>query len=259
MDSKRILWADDEIEMLKPHILFLEKKGYNVTPVTNGDDAISLMQETGFDLVLLDEMMIGRDGLSVLMEIKSFSPQTPVIMITKNEEERLMEEAIGKKIDDYLTKPVNPSQILSAAKRILDAKSIRSSHIGEEYAKFSSKLRIKFMGGLDWQDWIDTYLDLCKWDLEFDKIKNNDLSETHRNQWNEANAEFTRFILNNYQNWLEDATNSPLLSPDIFRTFAAKYLNKIPKLYFMIMDCMRTDQWMIIEPFLMEDFNIERN
>jgi CheY-like chemotaxis protein len=257
MDSKKILWADDEIELLKPHILFLEKKGYNVTGVTNGDDAISLMKEKPFDLVLLDEMMVGLDGLSVLRELKSFSPETPVIMITKNEEEKLMEEAIGKKIDDYLTKPVNPSQILSAAKRILDSRTIRSSRIGEEYAMFCGKLRMKLMSYMSWQDWIDTYVDLCNWDIEFDKYKNSDLIETHKTQWDECNTEFSKYISKNYENWMNG--DSPTLSPDVFQKYVADDLADDKKTYFIVMDCMRLDQWMMIEDLLREYFNIDRD
>jgi CheY-like chemotaxis protein len=177
-EIKQILWVDDEIDQLKSHIIFLESRGYKVTEASNGDDAVALVGKKSFDLVLLDEMMPGKDGLTTLEEIKDKSPHLPVIMVTKSEEEDLMDQAIGKKIDDYLTKPVNPSQILSAAKKILDARKIRTERLAQDYAQSSAKIRSALFGVLNWRDWIDIHRTLSEWDLEIDNFGDTDLRQT---------------------------------------------------------------------------------
>ena len=159
--KRQILWADDEIDLLRPHHRFLSEKGYEVTPVNNGKDAIELIGQLPFDIVLLDEMMPGLDGLSTLEKIKEVDPNVPVIMITKNEEEHLMNEAIGRRIDDYLTKPVNPSQIFMACKKILDSRQIRQSQAGQNYVSQAGKIREQISGDVNWQTWIDIHKQLC--------------------------------------------------------------------------------------------------
>jgi len=166
--AKNILWVDDEIEMLKPHIIFLREKGYDITPITNAEDAISLIKEQGYDLVLLDEKLNGMDGLTALTKIKDISPSLPVIMITKSEEETIMEEAIGGKINDYLTKPVNPSQILMSCKKILDGKQIESQRFSRDYVQLFNEISRKLMDPLEPDDWISIYLDLTEWEVELD-------------------------------------------------------------------------------------------
>jgi len=179
-EIKHILWVDDEIDQLKSHIIFLESKGYKVTEASNGDDAVSLVGKKSFDLVLLDEVMPGKDGLTTLEEIKEKSPHLPVIMVTKSEEEDLMDQAIGKKIDDYLTKPVNPSQILSAAKKILEARKIRTQRLAQDYAQSSANIRSSLFGALTRQDWIEIHRSLCEWDLEIDNFGDADLRQTQK-------------------------------------------------------------------------------
>ncbi|MBI4530887.1 MAG: response regulator, partial [Candidatus Latescibacteria bacterium] len=170
LERKHILWVDDEIDLLRPHIIFLGERGYDVTPVTNGEDAISLVKKQTFDILLLDEMMSGRDGLSTLMTIRDIDSNLPVIMITKVEDERLMDEAIGKRLDDFLTKPVNPSQILSACKRILDARQIRQERAGRDYTTESQDIRALLDAPLHWRDWIDLHIRLAEWDLEISRL-----------------------------------------------------------------------------------------
>jgi len=257
-EIKQILWVDDEIDQLKSHIIFLESKGYKVTEASNGDDAVALVEKKSFDLVLLDEMMPGKGGLATLEEIKEKSPHLPVIMVTKSEEEDLMDQAIGKKIDDYLTKPVNPSQILSAAKKILDARKIRTQRLAQDYAQSSAKIRSALFGALGWRDWIDIHRSLSEWDLEIDSFGDTDLRQTLLGQRQECNIEFGKYVEHAYLKWLAKE-DSPPLSVDVVKTNLLPLLFERARVIFVIMDCMRLDQWMTIEPLLDEYFHIQRD
>lgn len=258
LQAKRIIWADDEIDQLTAHIHFLKAKGYDVTPVTNGNDAIALVGQNHYDLVLLDETMPGKDGLMTLTEIKNNDPNIPIIMITKNEEERLMEEAIGKRIDDYLTKPVNPSQILIACKRTLESRTIRENRIGQDYAQEFAQWQARRMGPMTPEDWIALYTHLSEWDVELDQYKDSDLKDMHRGNLMESNLEFARYIEQNYVDWIHHRQNSPTLSVDIVREYVAPLLKQKRPTYFIVMDCMRYDQWLMIEPLLAPYFNVEK-
>jgi len=257
-EIKDILWVDDEIDQLKSHIIFLESRGDKVTEASNGDDAVALVEKKSFDLVLLDEMMPGKDGLTTLEEIKEKSPHLPVIMVTKSEEEDLMDQAIGKKIDDYLTKPVNPSQILSAAKKILDARKIRVQRLAQDYAQSSGKIRTALYGALSWQDWIDIHRTLSEWDLEIDSFGDADLRQTHQGQRRECNVEFGKYIESAYLRWLANE-DPPPLSMDIVKAYLFPLLSQRTRTILVVMDCMRLDQWMTIEPLLDEYFHIQRD
>ncbi|NIM99755.1 MAG: response regulator [candidate division Zixibacteria bacterium] len=257
-EIKRILWVDDEIDQLKSHIIFLESRGYKVTEASNGEDAVALVGSRDFDLVLLDEVMPGKDGLTTLEEIKQENPHLPVIMVTKSEEEDLMDQAIGKKIDDYLTKPVNPSQILSAAKKILDAGKIRTGRLAQDYAQSSAKIRTALYGVLNWQDWIDIHRTLSEWDLEIDGFGDTDLRQTHHGQRRECNLEFSKYIEAIYLKWLAKE-NPPPLSVDVVRMYLFPPLSRKKRTVFIVMDCMRLDQWMTIEPILDQYFHIQRD
>jgi CheY-like chemotaxis protein len=257
-EIKHILWVDDEIDQLKSHIIFLESRGYKVTEASNGDDAVALVGKKSFDLVLLDEMMPGKDGLTTLEEIKDKSPHLPVIMVTKSEEEDLMDQAIGKKIDDYLTKPVNPSQILSAAKKILDARKIRTERLAQDYAQSSAKIRSALFGVLNWRDWIDIHRTLSEWDLEIDNFGDTDLRQTLLGQRQECNIEFGKYIETAYLRWLAEE-DPPLLSTDVVKKYLSPLLSEGTRTIFVVMDCLRLDQWMTIEPLLDEYFHIQRD
>jgi CheY-like chemotaxis protein len=257
-EIKNILWVDDEIDQLKSHIIFLEGRGYKVTGASNGDDAVALVESRDFDLVLLDEMMPGKDGLTTLEEIKEKSPHLPVIMVTKSEEENLMDQAIGRKIDDYLTKPVNPSQILSAAKKILDTRRIRVERLAQDYARASSKLRSALFGALGWTEWIDIHRTLSEWDLEIDNFGDADLRQTHQGQRRECNVEFGKYVEGIYLRWLA-AEDAPPLSIDVAKRYLFPLLSRRMRTVFIVMDCMRLDQWMSIEPLLDEYFHIQRD
>ena len=256
--QKQILWADDEIELLRPHILFLEGKGYRVSPVANGEDAISLMKRQRFDMVLLDEMMPGRGGLETLAEIKTIDPSVPVILITKSEEETLMDEAIGKRITDYLIKPVNPSQIFLACKRVFESEGLQRGQVTRDYVQEFQRIAALRSEPLGWKDWAELYLRLSHWDLELQQVGDTGLEQTHADQLQEINIEFGRFIESNYSNWVHGRSERPVLSTDVVGQFVAPLLRAKKRVYFFIIDCMRLDQWLSLEPLLEPYYQIER-
>ncbi len=253
----KILWVDDEIELLRPHILFLQEKGYAVLPVTNADDAISLIRDEQFDLVLLDESMPGKDGLTALAEMKEINPALPIVMVTKNEEERLMEEAIGSRIDDYLTKPVNPSQILSTCKKILDRRKITGARVSRDYIAEFNNISRKLFEPLSWQDWIDIYIPLAEWEVELDQHADLGLRQTLADQKRECNAAFAKFIEQNYPGWLK-GKERPVLSTEIVQRHVIPPLREGRKVVFLVIDNLRLDQWFTIEPLLRASFSVER-
>lgn len=259
MQKKQILWADDEIDLLQPHIMFLQSKGYDVDTVTNGDDAIAKVSENNYHIVLLDEMMTGKDGLETLQQIKSSSPQTPVIMITKSEEESLMEDAIGQKIDDYLTKPVNPSQILMACKKILDSQEIANEKRSVQYARELQQISTLLLNPLTEDEWIDLNLKLCNLDVELDTLAEPAFREILYDQRRECNVAFGKFIEKKYKNWIWDRRESPLLSVDIVKNYLIPELKKGSKIVFIVIDCMRLDQWLTLETYFYPYFNITRD
>ena len=202
MQRYKILWADDEIELLKPHILFLTQKGYDVTPVTSGPDAMEEMENENFDIIFLDENMPGMTGLETLSQIKSDNMDVPVVMITKSEEEHIMEQAIASKIADYLIKPLNPNQILLSIKRLLDNKRLVSEHTNMSYQQDFRNISMAFNDYLDHQEWADIYKKLIFWELEMSSAGNNDMAEVLEMQKTEANLNFSKFVQEHYEGWL---------------------------------------------------------
>ncbi len=250
-----ILWVDDEIELLRPHIILLENKGYKVTPVANAEDGIELIQSNHYDLVLLDEMLNGMDGLTALAKMKDINSSLPIIMVTKNEEESLMEDAIGAKIDDYLTKPVNPSQILLMCKKILESKKIESERLSRNYASEFNQISTALMGPLDWREWIDIHVKLSEWEVELDQHPDVGLRQTVFDQRHQCNIEFGKYIDNNYASWLR-SEERPTLSVDIVHRYLEPLLKAKKNTIFLIIDNLRLDQWFTIEPMLYPYFNI---
>jgi CheY-like chemotaxis protein len=259
VQKKQILWADDEIDLLQPHIMFLQSKGYIVDTVTNGDDAIAKVSENNYNLILLDEMMTGKDGLETLQLIKSSHPQTPVIMITKSEEESLMEDAIGQKIDDYLTKPVNPSQILMACKKILDSKEIASEKRSVQYAQEFQQISTQLLNPLSEDEWIALNLKLCNLDVELDTLAEPTFREILYDHRRECNVEFGKYIEKKYKSWVGNRQESPHLSVDIVKNYLIPELRKGSKVVFLVIDCMRLDQWLTLETYFYPYFNLTRN
>ncbi|MGA0045948.1 MAG: response regulator [Candidatus Kapaibacteriota bacterium] len=259
----RILWVDDEIELLKPHLMLLEQRGYHVITATNGEDAIELVQTEPLNLVFLDETMVGISGLETLSVIKEMHPSLPVVMVTKNEQESLMEDASGRKIDDYLTKPVNPTQILAACKKFLDSRRIAEARITQDFQQEYSSITRRLMDRLDWSEWLDIYLKLVQRSVELDHHADVGLSQSLNDQWKECNAAFCKFIEQDYLSWLGDRDKRqegmPLLSPHILDQFLVPRLQNGRPTFFIVVDCMRLDQWLVMEQHLRGMFSIDRH
>lgn len=256
MDKICILWADDEIDLLKPHQLFLQEKGYDVTTVSNGEDALDRASKMRFDIVFLDENMPGLSGLETLNRLKNLHPDVPVIMITKSEEERIMEEAIGSKIADYLIKPVNPNQILLSLKKILDNKRIISEKTASAYQQEFRNIGMTLGDRLNWQEWMDVYRRLVFWELELEKNTDESMYEILTSQKNEANNLFTRFIEQNYLQWLKAPEKDvPVLSHTLLKRKVLPVVDSSQEPVFMILiDNLRYDQWRILQPVLNDYF-----
>ncbi|MDR2954545.1 MAG: PglZ domain-containing protein [Prevotella sp.] len=255
MKKKRILWADDEIDILRSHILFLEEKGYEVIPVNSGQDAIDIFHTETFDIVFLDEHMPGLSGLEALSIIKEMNPNIPVVMITKSEDEGIMTHAIGKKIADYLIKPVNPNQILLSLKKNLEKDNIVSEATLEGYREEFSQISSSISDSLDYEDWINIYKKLIYWDNEL-TLSQNPLIDLLHTQIQEANKGFSKFIKYNYESWIQHDKEKPLLSPEIFSQKVFPLLDKGEKIFFVLIDNFRLDQWKEIKELLINEFSI---
>ena len=257
MTNGRLLWADDEMELLRAHLLFLEKKGYEVTTVTNGTDAIEECRQHTFDLVLLDEMMPGLSGLETLQRIKELTPQTPVVMVTKSEEEDIMNQAIGQQIADYLIKPVNPNQILLTLKKNIHRREIVTETVQSSYQQQFQQLSMQIMDCRTWDDWTAVYKRLVRWELELSATDASSMAEMLDMQKKEANHGFAKFVKQNYLGWLEK--RDMLLSPDIFKSCVFPALTAGEKVFLIVLDNFRYDQWKVLEGELAEQFEIDED
>lgn len=259
MNKIKILWVDDEIDLLKPHILFLEKKNYDVTTCNNGQDAIDLFEETNFDIVFLDENMPGLSGLETLQEIKEKKSSVPVIMITKSEEEYIMEEAIGSKIADYLIKPVNPNQILLSLKKNLDHSRLVSEKTTLDYQKEFRKIAMELAMVNSYEDWVELYKKLVYWEMELENIEDQSMIEILESQKTEANMQFGKFIEKNYEDWIQDPEEAPVLSHQIFGQYVAPEIRKKDKpILFVVIDNLRYDQWKAFESIVNNHYKLEK-
>jgi CheY-like chemotaxis protein len=252
--SAKILWADDEIDLLKPHILFLEQKGYQVETVHSGTEAVELVESSLFDIIFLDENMPGITGLEALTRIKSIRPSVPVVMITKSEEEHIMEEAIGGKIADYLIKPVNPNQILLSLKKNLDESKIVTEKTNANYQQEFRQIGMELSQNLDAQEWSEIFKKLVHWDLQFEKIEDKGMLEVLEMQKKEANSQFCKFIENNYADWLNGVSQSPQMLHTLFKNKIAPHLKQ--PLYLIVIDNLRFDQWRVLRPIISKNFTI---
>ena len=259
MTTGHLLWVDDEIEMLRAHIIFLEKKGYDVTTVNNGNDAIEECRKRNFDLVLLDEMMPGITGLETLQQIKDISPSTPIVMVTKSEEENIMDQAIGQKIADYLIKPVNPSQILLALKKNIHKKQIVTEVTQTGYRKDFQDIAMRIMDCNTLDDWKDIYRRLVRWELELSSA-DSDMTEMLQMQKEEANNSFAKFVRKNYLSWVAPGTTQrPLMSPDIFKKCVFPAVNNGEKVFLVVIDNFRYDQWRTLAQDIGEMFDVNED
>lgn len=253
-----ILWADDEIDILRPHILFLQNKGYDVENVDNGSDAVRLAKEKHFDIVFLDEQMPGISGVEALEMIKRDFPNLPIVMITKSEEERIMEDAIGSNIADYLIKPVNPNQILLSLKRILDNQKLSNEKSTSKYQQEFRQIGIDINNNPDFMQWCLIYKNLVRWELELEKSSDQSIKEILASQKNEANTLFTRFIERNYVDWIQGRSNNkPTMSHTLVRDKVLPLIDSNDKpVFFIMIDNLRYDQWKAIQPLIEKYFHI---
>ncbi len=260
MDKVPILWVDDEIDLLKPHILFLQEKGYEVETATNGEDALDKINKNTYDIVLLDENMPGLTGIETLTRIKNKHADLPVIMITKSEEEHIMEEAIGSKIADFLIKPVNPNQILLALKKNLDNKRLISEKTTSAYQQEFRNISMALSDRLSWKEWKEAYRKLVFWELELQGSSDASMSEILSSQKSEANNLFCKYIENNYTKWLKtpDDPSVPTMSNTLMKKNVLPIVDASPDpVFFVLIDNLRYDQWRIIQPVISEYFKLQ--
>lgn len=260
MRKIRILWTDDEIDLLKPYIIFLEEKGYEVMTASNGDDAIRLVQKYHFDLIFLDENMPGLSGLETLNKIKTILFSVPVIMITKSEEENIMDAAIGSNIADYLIKPVNPNQILLAIKKNIDTKELVTRETTTAYQTEFRNIGLLINAAKTYIDWEDIYRRIVFWELELEKLNETGMSDILMMQKSEADLGFAKFIKSNYLSWFNIKTvNKPLLSHNVFKDKIFPLVDNHRKVFVILVDNLRYDQWKTINPILNDYFIVEED
>lgn len=253
---KRILWVDDEIDLLKPHLLFLQARGYHVDAISNGDDALALLRANSYDLVLLDEQMPGRRGLEVLEILRRQDPHARVVMITKSEEDLTMTEAIGRRVDDYLVKPTSPRQVLSVVTRILEGSSIRQQQVAQDFAARFAGLSRDVQEAATADDYARVFTELTDWHLRLERAGEQGLLDTVTSLMVDLRRDFGNFIGRHYPRWMRDDPDRPVLSVDLVELFLLPWLGEDP-VYFVVLDCMRLDQWRAITPLLAAHFDIE--
>jgi CheY-like chemotaxis protein len=259
MANARILWVDDEIDLLKAHLRYLEGKNFDVSSASNGIDALEMIRNDPFDVVFLDEQMPGMDGLTVLSEIQQIRPSTPVIMVTKSEEEQIMEDALGAQIADYLIKPVKPSQILLALKKVLENKRFVTAKVNAGYQQDFRNIAMQFFDDNGFQEWVDIYRKLMFWEGKMEENEDSSMEEVLANQLAEANTNFGRFVARDYLDWLhtKDHAARPMLSPDILPQTTFPHIGEgYESVFFILVDCLRFDQWKAFEPIISELFYI---
>ncbi|MCD4663897.1 MAG: PglZ domain-containing protein [Bacteroidales bacterium] len=257
MDNVNILWVDDEIDLLKPHILFLEQKGYEVDTSNNGAEALDLVRSKPYDIVFLDEQMPGLSGIETLEQMKAEFPNLPIVMITKSEEETIMEEAIGSSISDYLIKPVNPKQILLSLKKNLENKKLVSEKTTSQYQQAFSRLGMKISGSLNHEEWIDVYKRIIRWELELEKSTDSGIKEILNMQKLEANQAFAKFIEKNYVDWIEgNGIDRPVLSHTLLKEKMFPRLNSEKPIFLILIDNLRYDQWKMIQPIIEQKYRV---
>ncbi len=253
----RILWVDDQVEDLRAHFVYLAEKGYEIEGATNGRDALALLREHNYDAVLLDEMMPGMGGLETLTEIKKIREYVPVIMITKSEAEDLVTKAIGKRIDDYLVKPVSPLQIQAALKRALESRRIRGEQVTRDYLTHFGEVGDRVAQAATPDDWVRLYADMVGWGLDLQQYADPGLHQTHDEQMAACNQALAKFVRERYRDWV-NGKDAPLLSPRLFETWVAPEIERAPQVVWIVIDCMRLDQWRLVEPLLEPFFQVER-
>ena len=257
--SWKILWVDDEIELLKSQILFLQQKGYSVETATNGDDAVEMLRTSPVDLILLDEQMPGKRGIETVSELRAADPNVPIVMVTKSEEEDLMDQAIGRRVDDYLVKPVNPNQVLLVCKRLLEGSRIRHQRMAQDFVSRFRELEEKRSELFTWRDWAETYTELIMWESRLDETGETGLAGLLHGLKRQWRRDFSYYVMREYLNWTTSpAGQRPVLSPDVVEMFLLPLVKQYNSVLFIIVDCMRMDQWFQLASILEEFFEIDR-
>jgi CheY-like chemotaxis protein len=258
MSVAKILWVDDEIDTLNSQILFLENKGYEVQTKTNGFDAVEFVKSNIVDVVLMDESMPGITGLQTLQQIKELNSNLPVVLITKNEAENIMDEAIGSQISDYLIKPVNPNQVLLSLKKLIDNKRLVAEKTTSAYQQGFSSLFMALNSSPNYNEWMEIYRKLVYWELEMQKSDSPEMQEVLQSQKAEANTEFFKFISKNYASWVKSkSTDAPIMSHNLLQYKVLPHVQKGTPLFFVLIDNLRFDQWKTIQPIFAESFRIQ--
>ncbi len=258
MKKERILWADDEVDLLKPYMMFLQEKGYEVVPVISGQDAIDCCRDQSFDIIFLDENMPGLTGLETLSQIKEMTPGTPVVMVTKSEEESIMNQAIGNKIADYLIKPVNPNQLLLSIKKNVHKNVIISQTTTESYQQEFARIGMQIDDSLTPADWVEVYKKLVYWELELENGQAA-MKDMLLMQKKEANNAFGKFVKRNYGFWIGNPSERPLMSPDLFKKKVFPLLDGGERVFFVLIDNFRMDQWRVVKDLLAEFYAFDEN
>jgi DNA-binding response OmpR family regulator len=256
-EKGRLLWVDDEIDLLRPHLLLVQGRGYHVDAVANGDDALDLIRLHPYDLVLLDEQMPGRSGMEVFDELRRLDPLVPVVMVTKSEEDRTMTEAIGRRVADYLVKPTSPRQVLSVVTRLLHGESIQQQHVTREFAHRFRELNAQNGGNRNWRDWAADYSEIVEWELRLRDAGETGLLASLETLLDDFRREFCRFVTRNYRGWVNNANDRPPLSVDVVPQFLRPLLGRDHHVLFVVIDCLRLDQWRAILPLLASYAEVE--
>ena len=260
MENARILWVDDEIEMLRPHIIFLEHKGYHVDISNNGSEGLEMIMSRPYDIIFLDENMPGLTGIETLEKIKTKYPNLPVVMITKSEEEAIMEDAIGSNIADYLIKPVKPNQILLSLKKNLENKKLVSEKATFSYQQEFRNIGMEISPKLNYEEWVEVYRKITYWELKLEKSQDEGMHQVLKMQKDEANHAFSKFIEKNYLDWLSNKNiDRPILSHNLIKEKVFPLLNDPHPLFIILIDNFRFDQWKVLQPLLEEYFRVEKD
>ena len=248
--AKRLLWVDDEIDLLRPHLLFMQGRGYHVDAVSNGDDALELLRLSPYDLILLDEQMPGRSGMEVFDELRRMDPRVPVVMVTKSEEDRTMTEAIGRRVADYLVKPTSPRQVLSVVTRLLEGEQIQQQLVARDFARRFREMNAERGLVRGWREWAGSYSELVDWELRLREAGETGLLASLETLLDDFRREFCQFVCDEYGSWTSGAPDRPPLSVDVVPQFLAPLLGEDRSVLFVIVDCLRLDQWRALLPLV---------
>jgi DNA-binding response OmpR family regulator len=255
---KSILWVDDEVESLTSHILFLQEQGFAVETAAHGDDAIVLLQRGNYGVVLLDEQMPGRRGLELFESIRALDVALPVVMVTKSEEPETLRDAIGVEVSDYLTKPVNPRQILSVVTRLLEGDRIRQQRLSRDFATRFRELELRRVHAMGWREWIELVVELAEWEVKLSQAEEPGLQDALRTLQDSLRQDFARFLGGHYRRWVTDRrADRPPLSVDIGLEFLKPVLEQHRRAMLVVVDCLRLDQWAVLRPLISRRFDID--